>query len=110
MNDTPSRRDLMKPVHLLGLAFGSAVFAGIVTLVSMGFFQQRFAGQSEQALVVAAVVAGITFVVVLVILALLLLAVDPVHVTRRVDRPVLVEDDERNAAATDDSSDGTAQR
>lgn len=99
MTDRPTRRDLMKPVQLLGLAFGSAIFAGVVTLVSMGFFQQRFEGQAERALVVAAVVAGITFIVVLVGLALLILAVDPAQVTKSVDRPVLVEKDERNAAA-----------
>ena len=40
-DDKPTRRDLMKPVQLLGLAFGAALFAGVVTLVSMGFFQQR---------------------------------------------------------------------
>ncbi|MET0812763.1 MAG: amino acid transporter [Microbacterium sp.] len=98
MTDRPTRRDLMKPVQLLGLAFGSALFAGVVTLVSMGFFQQRFEGQSERALVVALVVAGVTFIVVLVVLALLLLAVDPAQITKTVDTPVLVEKDEKNAA------------
>ncbi|MET0297485.1 MAG: amino acid transporter [Microbacterium sp.] len=104
MTDRPTRRDLMKPVQLLGLAFGSALFAGIVTLVSMGFFQQRFEGQSERALVVAAVVAGITFIVVLVGLALLILAVDPAEVTKTVDRPILIEKDEKNAAAGPDAA------
>lgn len=100
MTDQPTtRRDLMKPVQLLALAFGSAAFAGIVTLISMGFFQQRFDGQAERALVVAAIVAGITFIVVLVLLALLILAVDPAQVTKTVDRPVLVEKDEKNAQA-----------
>ncbi|WP_439591115.1 amino acid transporter [Microbacterium sp.] len=98
MTDRPTRRDLMKPVQLLGLAFGSALFAGIVTLISMGFFQQRFEGQSERALVVAAVVAGITFIVVLVMVALLLLAVDPAQIAKTVDKPILVEKDEKNAA------------
>ena len=41
MTEKPTRRALMKPLHLLGLAFGAALFAGVVTLVSMGFFQQR---------------------------------------------------------------------
>lgn len=99
MTDRPTRRDLMKPVQLLGLAFGSALFAGIVTLISMGFFQQRFEGQSERALVVAAVVAGVTFIVVLVVVALLLLAVDPAQVTKTVDRPVLVDDEPENPDA-----------
>lgn len=98
MTDRPTRRDLMKPVQLLGLAFGSALFAGIVTLISMGFFQQRSPNQPQQALLVAGVVAGVTFIVALVMLALLLLAVDPAQVVKTVERPVLVEKDERNAA------------
>lgn len=107
MTDRPSRRDLMKPVQLLGLAFGSALFAGIVTLVSMGFFQSRFDGQSESALITAAIVAGVTFIAVLLLLALLILAVDPAQVTKEVDRPVLVEKDEKNAAAGDEKRAGT---
>jgi len=107
VTDRPTRRDLMKPVQLLGLAFGSALFAGIVTLVSMGFFQQRFEGQSERALVVAAVVAGITFIVVLVVVALLLLAIDPAQVTKTVDRPILVEKDEKNAKPDAPAGDST---
>ena len=97
MTEPTTRRDLMKPVQLLGLAFGAAVFAGIVTLVSMGFFQQLFEGQSVRALVVAAVVAGITFIVVLVGVALMLLVIDPVQVTKTVDRPVLIAKDEERA-------------
>ena len=48
-DDKPTRRDLMKPIQLLGLAFGAALFTGIVTLVSMGFFQQHTAAQTEKA-------------------------------------------------------------
>jgi Na+/melibiose symporter-like transporter len=95
----PSRRELMRPVQLLGLAFGSALFAGIVTLVTMGFFQSRVEGQSQHALVVGAIVAGITFIAVLVIVALLLLAVDPAQVGRSVDRPVLLPREDASDAA-----------
>lgn len=98
MTEKPSRRDLMKPLQLLGLAFGSAVFAGVITLVSMGFFQRRFEGQSEAALNLALIVTGITFIVVLVGLALLILVVDPAQVSKPVDRPVLVQKDEERAA------------
>ena len=91
-DDKPTRRDLMKPLQLLGLAFGAALFAGIVTLVSMGFFQQRSPEQAPAALQLALIVAGITFIVVLVIVALLLLAVDPAQVSKQVDRPVLLGD------------------
>jgi len=34
----PTRRDLMKPVHLLGWSFAAAVFAGFVTAMAMGAF------------------------------------------------------------------------
>lgn len=94
MTDKPTRRDLMKPVQLLGLALGAAVFAGVVALISMGFFQQRQPGQAERALVVALVVLGVTFIVVLVGVALLLLVVDPADVKREIDRPVLLREDE----------------
>jgi hypothetical protein len=86
----PTRRDLMRPVQLLGLALIAALFAGLVTLISMGFFQQRFATQSSHALMVGLVVAGITFIVVVVVIALLLLAVDPAQITHEIDRPVLL--------------------
>ncbi|MFG6475772.1 amino acid transporter [Microbacterium sp. P06] len=105
MTDRPTRRDLMKPVQLLGLAFVAALFAGIVTLVSMGFFQSKPGDQIQRALVIAAIVAGVTFIVVLVMVALLLLAVDPAQVTKTLDRPVLLPDDEGDAppaAAPDD--------
>ncbi|GAA3637927.1 hypothetical protein GCM10022200_21640 [Microbacterium awajiense] len=87
----PSRRDLLRPVQLLALAFGAAVFAGIVTLVTMGFFQNRTSDEGTRAIVVALVVAGITFIAVLVIVALLLLAVDPAQIAKPVDRAVLLD-------------------
>ena len=103
-DDRPTRRDLMKPVQLLGLAFGAALFAGIVTLVSMGFFQSGGPEKTQSALVFALVMAGVTFIAVLLIVSLLLLAVDPAQVTKTVDKPVLLpdEDDGADAAASDD--------
>jgi energy-coupling factor transporter transmembrane protein EcfT len=95
----------MKPVQLLGLAFAAALFAGLVTLVSMGFFQQRTAEEAQAAVVLALIVAGISFIAVLLIVSLLLLAVDPAQVTKPVDKPVLLpdEDDDRpDPAAPDD--------
>ena len=90
MSDHPTRRDLMKPVQLLGLAFLAAAFAFGVTLISMGFFQQRYRGESSHALQVAAVVGGITFIATLLIIALLILAVDPAQVAKPIDRAVLL--------------------
>ena len=113
MNDAnPTRRDLLKPVQLLGFAFLAALFAGIVTLVSMGVFQEpRFvpAGEMDpqlKAWMVAGVVAGITFIVTLVSIALLMLAVDPAQVAKTVDRPVLLRDEDADAPA--DGADGPA--
>lgn len=104
----PNRRDLMKPAQLLGLAFIAAVFGGVITLISMGVFQQSRAvpaGELDpqlKAWVVAGVVAGIVFIVTLVTIALLLLAVDPAEFGKKVDRPVLVHpDDEKKTAAGD---------
>jgi len=95
----PTRRDLMKPVQLLGLAFGAALFAGFTTLMSMGFFQTRPADEIQRALVVGLVAAGVTFIVVLVTVALLLLVVDPAKVTTTVDRPLLLPKETPDAAA-----------
>ena len=89
-DDRPTRRDLMKPVQLLGLAFGAAAFAGIVTLVSMGFFQQRTAEEAQSAIVLALIIAGVSFIAVLLIVSLLLLAVDPAQVAKQVERPELL--------------------
>ena len=99
MTEHPTRRDLMKPVQLLGLAFVAALFAGVVTLVSMGFFQAKPGDQLQRALVVAAVVAGVTFIVVLLIVSLLLLAVDPAQIAKPLDRPVLLPDESKDGAA-----------
>ena len=106
-DDRPTRRDLMKPVQLLVLAFGAAVFTGIVTLVSMGFFQSKPAEDIQRAVAVAAIAAGIAFIAVLVIVSLLLLAVDPKQMSHPVDRPVLYPDEdggdgERPDAASDE--------
>ncbi|KQR26160.1 hypothetical protein [Microbacterium sp. Leaf151] len=98
MTDKPTtRKDLMKPVQLLGLAFVAALFAGFVTLMSMGFFQTRPANEIQNALIVALVAAGATFIVVLVSVALMLLAVDPAKVTATVDRPLLLPKDAPDA-------------
>ena len=105
-DDKPTRRDLMRPVQLLGLAFGAALFAGIVTLVSMGFFQQRSPAQAPAAVQLALIVAGITFIVVLVMVALLLLAIDPAQVQKKVDRPVLLPDENPDEPVIDDTTSG----
>lgn len=104
-DDRPTRRDLMKPLQLLGLAFGAAAFAGLVTLVSMGFFQQRTAEEAQSAIALALIIAGVSFIAVLLIVSLLLLAVDPAQVTKQIDRPVLLPeepDENPDAEASED--------
>lgn len=109
---TPTRRDLMKPVQLLGFAFGAAVFAGVVTLISMGFFQDQVVTQTQrgQVIVVALIVAGIAFIATLLIIALLMLAVDPSQIARKVDTAVLLPDADAASAdaASADAADGGA--
>jgi hypothetical protein len=107
MSDHPTRRDLMKPLQLLGLAFLAAAFAFVVTLISMGFFQQRFRAQSAHALQVAGIVGGITFIATLLIIALLILAVDPAQVAKPIDRPVLLPPEDETTQ--DASATSTAQ-
>ena len=87
------RRDLLRPVQLLGLAFGAAVFAGVVALVAMGFFQRMGGDQVPRAVTAALVTAGVSFIVTLVGIALLMLAVDPAQIKKPIDRPVLMRDD-----------------
>ncbi len=98
MTDKPTRRALMRPVQLLAIAFGSAVFALFVGALSMGAFTQQPLEVITQAWTVAAIIAGVVFIVVLLLVAMLLLVVDPADVTRTIDRPVLLSDDEDDAA------------
>lgn len=90
MTERSRRRELMRPVQLLAIAFACAIFAGGVTLVTGGAFQD---GVGVRAIPLAAIVGGITFIVVLLGLSLLLLAVDPAQVTKTIDRPVLLPDE-----------------
>lgn len=85
----PTRRDLMRPVQLLGFAFAAALFSGIIALVAMGIFQDLDDAQRAHVVVVSLVVAGIAFIATLVIIALLMLAVDPAQVAKQIDQPVL---------------------
>jgi amino acid transporter len=94
----PTRRDILRPLHLLGIALGCGIFAMAVTLVSTGAFTLRvntaiangtYSGMVPVAL--GLVVGGGAFIVTLLFLAMLMLAVDPADVTKTVDRPVLYD-------------------
>jgi hypothetical protein len=110
----PTRRDLMKPVQLLGFAFAAAVFGGVIALVSMGFFTALTGEQRGHIVVVSLVVAGIAFIATLVIMALLILAVDPAEMAKPIDRPVLLPDEDEtpdggDAPGAGSGADGPAQ-
>lgn len=100
MTDKPTRRDLMRPAQLLGVAFAAALFSGFVTAVTMGAFQALPGDAVVRAWSVAAIAAGVAFIVVLLGLSMLLLVVDPAGQSKTIDRPVLLpkgepaEDDE----------------
>lgn len=112
-NDKPTtRKELLRPAQLLIAALVCAVFAGGVTAVSLGAFQDRAtpwldAAQHEaqrqavvsQAVLYGLIAAGIAFIAVLLIMSLLLLAVKPNDVTKTIDKPVLFESDKKPGAA-----------
>ncbi|MBW4041262.1 MAG: hypothetical protein HIU86_03925 [Acidobacteria bacterium] len=59
---TPSLRDRLKPLELVGLAAVLGLFAGVVALVG------------SRSIELAAILAGIAFIVALLVLAMLALA------------------------------------
>lgn len=83
-NEKTQRRELMRPLQLLSIAFGAAIFTGVITAMSTGLFQ----GKDVWALTL--IMTGSVFIVVLLGLSMLLLAVDPADVTKTIDKPVLV--------------------
>lgn len=66
---TPSLRDRLRPLELLGLAGGFAVFAGIVTFIVL----QEWKVDWFERIPLWPIVAGVIFIVSLVVLAMLAL-------------------------------------
>ncbi|WP_336644667.1 hypothetical protein [Microbacterium sp. USHLN186] len=105
----PTRKEILRPLHLVGIALGAGIFATVVTLVSTGAFTDRvnmsiakgtYEGLTPLGL--GLVIGGASFIVTLLGLAMLMLAVDPADVTKTIDRPVLY-DDKHPAPSGDDS-------
>ena len=96
MTDKPTRRALLRPLHILLVAFGSAVFASVITLMTTR--DLFFIADGHPTFPITLVVVGVTFIGVLLILALLILAVDPAEFDRRVDRAVLLPPEVEPAA------------
>lgn len=94
----PSRRDLLKPLHLVGIALACGVFAMLVTVFSTGGFTARVNSSIAHGtykdlppFTLGLVIGGISFIATLLILALLMLAVNPTNVTKTIDRPILMD-------------------
>jgi hypothetical protein len=96
----PTRKEILRPLHLVGIALAAGIFATVVTLVSTGAFTERvnlsiakgtYEGLTPLGL--GLVVGGASFIVTLLGLAMLMLAVDPADVTKTIDRPVLYDHD-----------------
>lgn len=121
-DEKTTRRALLRPLHLLGIALACGVFAALVTAISTGAFTDRvrnavangtYTGLTPVAL--GLVVGGGAFIVVLLLMSMLILAVDPKqYEAAELDRPVLYDKDEDAGAAdaaaerSDDASDGGA--
>ncbi|HZU92938.1 MAG TPA: hypothetical protein VFF85_04885 [Microbacterium sp.] len=106
-DDKPTRRDILRPLHLLGIALGCGVFAAVVTLVTTGAFTARVNNaiingtyQGLTPLALGLVVGGGAFIVTLLMLSMLILAVDPNKVTKTIDRPVLYDAEPDDDAPT----------
>ncbi len=113
MSDKKStRRELLRPLHLLGIALAAGIFAAVVTLVSTGAFTARvnnaIASGTYQGLTpvgLGLVIGGGAFIVTLLILSMLILAVDPRQYDEKtLDRPVLFDDDADAPAAGPEAS------
>jgi hypothetical protein len=113
-----TRRELLRPLHLLGIALAAGIFAAVVTLVTTGAFTARvnmaIANGSYQGLTpigLGLVVGGGAFIVTLLIMSMLILAVDPrQYQDKTLDRPVLYDEEsgeEASSASDGEKSEGT---
>lgn len=99
-DDKPTRRELLRPLHLLAIALVCGVFAAGVTFLSTGAFTARVnnaiaAGTYEglTPIGLGLVIGGAAFIVTLLVLSMLILAVDPGQYERKtMDKPVLYDD------------------
>lgn len=108
-DNKPNRRELLRPLHLLGIALACGIFAAVVTLVTTGAFtarvNQSIAQGSYQGLTPIAlglVIGGGAFIVTLLIMSMLILAVDPrQYEDKTLDRPVLYDEESGDQPASD---------
>lgn len=116
MSDKAKRRELLRPLHLLGIALICGIFAAVVTLVSTGAFTSRvniaIANGTYDGLtpvMLGLVVGGGAFIVTLLIMSMLILAVDPrEYQSTTIERPVLYDEEADDEASSDAASADTA--
>lgn len=106
-DDKPTRREILRPLHLVGLALAAGIFAGLVVLVSTGAFTDRvntaIANGTYRGLppiTLALIVAGSAFIITLIGLSMLMLAVNPADVVKTIDKPVLYDEQTPDAPAS----------
>jgi len=106
MTEKTRRRDLFRPVQLIGLSLLCGVFAGVVTLIATGAFTDKVMRAVDKGTYAAIppwnlafIVTGGIFIAALLILSILILAVDPADFTKPHDRPVLYDQVDDTAAA-----------
>ncbi|GAB6859662.1 hypothetical protein [Microbacterium xylanilyticum] len=107
MTEKTRRRDLFRPVQLIGLSLLCGVFAGVVTLIATGAFTDKVMRMVDKGTYagippwnLAFIVTGGIFIAALLILSILILAVDPADFTTPHDRPVLYDKVDDAAGAT----------
>ncbi len=106
MTEKTRRRDLFRPLQLVGLSLLCGLFAGVVTLIATGAFTDKVMRMVDKGTYgaippwnLAFIVTGGIFIAALLILSILILAVDPSDFTKPHDRPVLYDDDAESADA-----------
>jgi|GEM_PF-1832782 len=106
MTDKTRRRDLFRPLQLVGLSLLCGLFAGVVTLIATGAFTDKVMRAVDTGTYAAIppwnlafIVTGGIFIAALLILSILILAVDPADFAKPHDRPVLYDSADESAAA-----------
>ncbi|WP_336647606.1 hypothetical protein [Microbacterium sp. MMO-10] len=112
MTENTRRRDLFRPVQLIGLSLLCGVFAGMVTLIATGAFTDKVMRMVDKGTYagippwnLAFIVTGGIFIAALLILSILILAVDPADFTKPHDRPVLYDKTDDGDAPADGAAD-----
>lgn len=115
MTEKTRRRDLLRPLQLVGLSLLCGLFAGVVTLIATGAFTDKVMRMVDKGTYgtippwnLAFIVTGGIFIAALLILSILILAVDPSDFTKQHDRPVLYDDVDDSADAASAGTIGAA--